>query len=246
MLKAATSLAEVYKTLSPRPLVTPEELEAFYSSQLNAVRGEDNVERLALGLERALGGSHFKALLMGHPGVGKSTELSRLAQRVRDRYSVVRFSVTTELDPSSFKPFDILLFMMAEVAERTAMAPAEGGAGRRPSDARLKELLDWFGVETRTVSRSTRTAAELAAGAGPGSEGWWANALGLFASLKGEIKYASDRKTELVEYRLITRFTARAGRRRNPWSRPGSFRSSSARGSSISWSWPPGATCAIC
>ncbi len=28
MLKAATSLTEVYKTLSPEPLVTPEELEA--------------------------------------------------------------------------------------------------------------------------------------------------------------------------------------------------------------------------
>ncbi len=202
MLKAATSLTEAYKTLSPEPLVTPEELDAFYSSQLNAVRGEDNVEQLALDLRRVYGGSYFKALLMGHPGVGKSTELSRLAQRIRDRYSVVRFSVTSELDPSSFKPFDILLFMMAEVAERTAMAPAAGGAGRKPSDDRLKELLDWFGVEKRTVSRGSRIAGEAAAGAGPGSESWWAKALGLFASLKGEIKYAADRKTEIVEYRL--------------------------------------------
>ncbi len=202
MLKAATSLKEAYKTLSPEPLVTSEQLEAFYSSQLNAVRGEDNVERFALGLKRAFGGSHFKALLMGHPGVGKSTELSRLAQRIRDHYSVVRFSVTSELDPSSFKPFDILLFMMAEVAERTARPPAEGGAGQRPSDARLKELLDWFGMETRTVSRDTRIAGEVAAGAGAGSEAWWARALGLFGSLKGEIKYAADRKTEIVEYRL--------------------------------------------
>lgn len=202
MLKAATSLRDAYKTLSPEPLVTSEQLEAFYSSRLNAVRGEDNVAELALGLERAFGGSHFKALLMGHPGVGKSTELSRLAQRIRDRYSVVRFSVTTELDPSSFRPFDILLFMMAEVAERTARPPAEGGAGRKPSDARLQELWDWFGVETRTVSRGSRIAGEVTAGAGPGPEGWWAKALGLFASLKGEIKYASDRKTEIVEYRL--------------------------------------------
>lgn len=202
MLKAATSLAEVYKTLSPKPLVTREELDAFYSSQLNAVRGEDHVDRLALGLDRAFGGSQFKAFLMGHPGVGKSTELSRLVQRIHDRYSVVRFSVKTELDPSSFKPFDLLLYMMAEVAERTARPRAEGGAGREPSETRLKELWDWFNQEIRTVSRSTQTAGELAAGAGLQGESWWAKMAGLFASVKGEIKYAADRKIELVEYRL--------------------------------------------
>ncbi len=202
MLKAATSLTEVYKTLSPEPLVRPDELAAFYSAQLNAVRGEDHVDLLALGLERAHGGSFFKAFLMGHPGVGKSTELSRLAQRIEERYSPIRFSVTTELDPSSFKPFDVLLYMMAEVAERTARPQAEGGAGAAPSDARMQELFEWFTVETRTVSRSTQRLGEITAGAGATGDSWWAKALGLFASLKGEIKYASDRKVELVEYRL--------------------------------------------
>lgn len=191
MLKAATSLAEMYKTLSPKPLITREELDAFYSSQLNAVRGEDHVDRLALGLERAFGGSPFKAFLMGHPGVGKSTELSRLVQRIHDRYSVVRFSVKTELDPSSFKPFDLLLLMMAEVAERT-----------KPSETRLKELWDWFSQETHTVKRSTQTAGELSAGAGLKGDSLWAKMTGLFASVKGEIKYAADRKVELVEYRF--------------------------------------------
>ena len=51
MLKAATSLAEVYKTASPKPLVTREELDAFYSSRLNAVRGEDHVDRLTSDVE---------------------------------------------------------------------------------------------------------------------------------------------------------------------------------------------------
>ena len=111
------------------------------------LRGEGHVGRLALGLERAFGGSHFKALLMGHPGVGKSTELSRLAQQVEGRYSTLRFNVTTELDASSFRPFDVLLYMMAEVAERTARPRAEGGAGIKPSDSRLKELWEWFAVE---------------------------------------------------------------------------------------------------
>ena len=74
LLHAATTLDDVYQTLSPEPLLTPEEVQAFYSHQLNGVRGDDHVARLALGLNRALGGSHYKALLMGHSGVDKSDQ----------------------------------------------------------------------------------------------------------------------------------------------------------------------------
>ena len=39
MLKAATTLEEAYRTLSPEPLMTEEALEVFYSERLNDVRG---------------------------------------------------------------------------------------------------------------------------------------------------------------------------------------------------------------
>lgn len=71
MLQPATSLDDVYKTLSPEPLLTQEQFQAFYRGQLNDVRGGDKVARLTLGLNRAFGGSHYKALFMGHPGVGR-------------------------------------------------------------------------------------------------------------------------------------------------------------------------------
>jgi len=83
MLHPATSLDDVYKTLFPEPLLTPDQVRAFYSDRLNAVRGDDKVARLALALNRAFGGNYYKAFLMGHPGVGKSTELTRLIQRIR-------------------------------------------------------------------------------------------------------------------------------------------------------------------
>lgn len=201
MPKAATTLEEAYRTLSPEPLVTEEELAAFYSPQLNAVRGGDRVERLSLRLHQA-SGSFCKAFLMGHSGVGKSTELSRLIRRVGDKYSVIRFSLTSQLDPISFKPFDVLLFMMAEVVERTARPVAEGGAGRTPSEARLRELWDWFAIETSTVTRERQAMVGAEGGAGLEGRSLWASILGLFANVKGEIRYAADRKTELVEYRF--------------------------------------------
>lgn len=201
MLRPAMTLEEAYETLSPEPLMTEEELAAFYSAQLNEVRGGDRVERLTFRL-RQVSGSYCKAFLMGHSGVGKSTELSRLVRRVDEKYSVIRFSATSELDPISFKPFDVLLLMMAEVVARTALPVAEGGAGRPPSEARLNELLEWFSVETSTVTRESRTQANVEAGVGIKESGLWASVLGLFANLKGEIRYVADRKKELVEYRL--------------------------------------------
>ena len=56
---------------------------------------------------------------MGHPGVGKFTELTRLVDRVSTRFRAIRFQVTKELDPGSFKPFDVLLLMMIRVVEES-------------------------------------------------------------------------------------------------------------------------------
>ncbi len=202
----AESLDAVYKTLSPEPLQTPEELAAFYRDQVNQVRGGDKMARLKLRLNRSYAdGIPFKACVMGHRGVGKSTELSRLIQHpdIAAQYRVIRFSAMTALDPGSFRPLDVVLLMMAEVAERTAQPIDHGGAGKPPSEARLKEIWDWFASEKDVREQAQTMAATLEAGAGVKQESLWGNILGLFATLKGEMKFASARKTEVVEYRLI-------------------------------------------
>jgi hypothetical protein len=202
MPQRAESLDDAYQVLSPKPLIEPEEFRAFYRNEINAVRGGQVVERLALGLKRAWGVLPYKALVMGHSGVGKSTELTRLANLLDNQYRVIRFSATEQLDPMSFQPFDVLLLMMIEVAERTAAPQAQGGAGQAPADAFLREIEDWFAGEKETLQRSTAIGAELSAGAGLTADSWWQKALGLFASIKGEIKYASVRQKEIVVYRL--------------------------------------------
>jgi hypothetical protein len=54
-LEPATRLEDVYKTLSPEPLLTRPEIETFYRYGLNKVRGGDKVEKMALGLGRSWG-----------------------------------------------------------------------------------------------------------------------------------------------------------------------------------------------
>ena len=167
---------------------------AFYRKEINSVRGGQVVERMTLGLKRAHCSLSYKALLMGHAGVGKSTELTRLADGLTGSYQVIRFSATQHLDPISFQPFDVLLLMMIEVAKRTAMAKQDGGAGQPPSDEILREIVDWFASGEETIKHSTTVSAEAAAGIGPSADNWWGKALGLFANLKGEMKYASMRE----------------------------------------------------
>lgn len=199
----ATKLTEVYRTLQPGPLVTTEELAAFYTSDINVVRGGDKMQRLKLGLGRAHQNRiHFKACVMGHQGVGKSTEISRLLAQTEGQFQPIRFSATSVLDPGSFKPLDVLLVMMMEVAKKAAEPVRNGGAGHQLSENRLKDVWDWFATEKETRELARQAAVKLEAGAGVKKDSLWNQVLGLFATLKGEIKYASARKTEVVTYRF--------------------------------------------
>jgi hypothetical protein len=194
----ATSLKDVYKTLRPVPLQTPEEIAAFYKDALNKTRGGDQMKRLRLGLSRVYGDVvPFKACLMGHPGVGKSTELSRLIADIEPEFCTIRFSATSVLDPINFKPLDVLLIMMIEAAERTAEL-----VGTPPPAGCLRKILDWFATETTTRTKQDERKAGLEIGSGVKQDSLWSQVVGLFANLRGEIRFASAREEKLVEYRL--------------------------------------------
>ncbi|NJM75332.1 MAG: hypothetical protein HC852_05515 [Acaryochloridaceae cyanobacterium RU_4_10] len=194
----ATSLEDVYKTLRLVPLQTPEEIAAFYKDELNETRGGDQMKRLRLGLNRAYGDVvPFKACLMGHPGVGKSTELSRLIADIEPEFRTIRFSATSVLDPVNFRPLDVLLIMMMEVAEQTTQL-----VGTPPSASCLRKILDWFATDTKSRTTQSESKIGIEAGIGVKSDSLWSQIVGLFANTKGEIRFASAREEKVVEYRL--------------------------------------------
>ena len=201
-LKAATTLEDVYQTLSPEPLLKEDQFHAFYKEEINAVRGGDKVAHIALGLKRAHGGAFYKAFMMGHPGVGKSTELTRLSHLMRDQFHTIRFSAVSDLDAAGFKPFDVLLVMMTRVVEETKQVTQS-----QPSQKLLDAIQQWFATEKVTDVKETKTDVSASAGIGPKAESPWATLLGLFAHIKGEMKYTADRKKEVVEYRLHRLFS---------------------------------------
>jgi len=130
--KQATRLEDIWKTVTPEPLLDEEGMKAYYCADIQQVRGVDTIGKMRLGLNRAHGGNPYKAFVMGHAGVGKSTELTRLLGTIGGKFKPIRFSATKELDPISFQPFDVLLLMVAEMVEQTR------AAGLTPDEDALK------------------------------------------------------------------------------------------------------------
>jgi hypothetical protein len=197
----ALSLPEVHLTLQPSPLATEVELTAFYREEINYVRG-DRVQRLAQGLKRSYDSTYFQALLLGHPGVGKSTELSRLIVQIADQFRVIRFSAINNLDPVNFNPIDIVLLIMAEVAEKTSRSIEHGGAGQAPPEVRLKEIWDWFAPEKEIREQAAAQFATMKTGWAVQDDSLWSPVLGLFVYLKNEMKFAASRSPAVVESRM--------------------------------------------
>src|SRR5438477_264612 len=141
-----TDLDGLHLTLRPEPLMGMEEFEKYYREQVNEVRGEDTVARLSLKLQQAYGTVPFRAFLTGHSGVGKSTEITRLLKSVKDRHAGIRLSIATELNPASFKVFDVLLLMLARLAEEVDKMDAIP-LGRILSERLVADIEQWFGTE---------------------------------------------------------------------------------------------------
>lgn len=196
----ARNIEQILDAFDPAPLDTFDELDQFYVDQLNEVRGNDRIPKLDYGIRRQLGKGRYKAFVMGHSGVGISTELTRLERMIGDKARTLRLSATRDFDPVNFKAFDIPLRIALDLAELTAQPVSEGGAGSTVPDQLLRPLLDWFNTEKTTLKTGTEASGTL--GGGIGTKGTvWENFLGLSIELKGEIKRSAGRQKEVIEYR---------------------------------------------
>lgn len=199
--RIATRLDDIYQTVSREPLIDPDDLRDFYVEEVNEVRQGDVAEKIARGLRRGHRANPYKAFVMGHPGVGKSTELSRVITRSADLFEAIRIDYAVEINPITFNPFDVLVVMMSELVKRTAAPPPEG-LGRAIGEALLDKIFRWFAAETHTRTVTTAVMAEAEAGAGPGAESALAKLLGLFARLRGQAQFRAEEETEVVQQQL--------------------------------------------
>lgn len=133
----AKTLAELPLTLQAEALETEEEIRAYYKEEIRKLRGVDRIEQMRISLEDAHAADFpFKAFLVGHPGVGKTTELTRLLLDLEDKFTGLRLSVLSELNPGSLRFYDILLLILIRIVE-TVTSPKIIGF----TDPAVEELL---------------------------------------------------------------------------------------------------------
>jgi DNA-binding ferritin-like protein (Dps family) len=138
-LKRATTLREALNVLDPeRALTTPEELDSFFVQ-----RTESPIDRMEVLLEDSRQPETF--LFTGHRGSGKSTELSRLAQRLGNDFRVIRYSVKDTLNLFALTHVDVLFSMAVELIK---VATAEDVDVRR-------DVLENVWAFTREITRET-------------------------------------------------------------------------------------------
>ena len=203
-LKKAETLFEIRRAFKPTPLITDEEFTTFYEEGLNEVRGNDKIESIAAILELDHRAGYYKTFLIGHSGVGKSTELTRLCRIVDDKFVPIRFSAQEDLDASGFRPFDVFLMMMILLTEEMQRRFDESCILEMIPEELLEQVHGWYDVPKTTTTKDNQFAGSAEAGIGLKSESFLAKVTGLFANVKTEIKYVSDQKTEVTEYRLHT------------------------------------------
>lgn len=200
-LVPATTLAEMYQTLSPAPLVGRDSLRAFYRSELNQVRGKDEAKRLKLRLERT-DGPYFHAFLVGQPGAGKSTEISRFVEMIDDGYRVLRLSVVNELNPATFQPMDVLLLIVFQLAQAVEKLNLETPDKITLPPSLLADLLRFFAVEAVSTQAVDSKELDGKAEVSLGFPKLWQSFLGLSVAAGGKLKVGYQQETKLVQYRF--------------------------------------------
>ena len=186
ILIPASTLVEIEETLRPIPLSTEEELKAFYSDKYREARGADRMSHLGVQLGRRTG-APFHGFVTGHPGVGKSTEISKLLLKHADRFRAIRISAAMELFPGGFRIHDLLWLMTIRILEATN-DPVVSGFSHPLSPGLLEAVKDE--LSERWVKILGLRKGDVEGGLD----------LKLMARIKATLKISRQRTEETTEY----------------------------------------------
>lgn len=132
----ATFWKPVYNAFSPVGVVDPADVSRFFVDRSQSDPTASIVQRLRIGLQNSIGQrKHYKGLLTGHVGTGKTFELIRLGQELRNDFFVVVFAGDTSLAVETANQFDVLLGM------GVAVYKAARSYGLNPNRGRITKLL---------------------------------------------------------------------------------------------------------
>ncbi len=144
----AKSLSEVYDIFDPQEALSGEKLKEYY------VRRESPIDRHANALRSSR--RPLKYLFVGSRGNGKSTELNRLSELLKDYLLIVPFSIRDKLNLYDIEYSDILLIVAAKIYEKVSEIVE--------LSSKLSDYLDSWSEKVIEKEESLGLSAEAKAG----------------------------------------------------------------------------------
>ncbi len=185
-MKRAETLAEIYQSCHPRPL-RREELETFFVDTDDA---RDKVLSRRDEMRRRLTRDttcNTKILLAGHAGCGKSTELVKLAEELKESFFTVSLSAAEDCNLYDLVLEDVLVVMMERILSRCEETSLSDELD--PASTALAEVHRWF-AEELDIEEKTRESGFEGEGGIDASQSHFGKLLGLLIKMKARIRRA--------------------------------------------------------
>jgi len=151
ILRKADNLIEAYRLLDPQRPLEGEWLERFY-----AERPEESSTTYLLDELQYDSSDDDKTLFTGHRGSGKTTELARLAEKLKPTHTVVPVDAGGLLNLGDVDYADLLVVLGLRVFQEAQRS------GVKLDEAKLDDLLFWY--KTRIFEESGRGKLESEVG----------------------------------------------------------------------------------
>ncbi len=142
-LRKAANLTEAYRVLDPDRPLKGEWLARFYADRPAEASIAPLMDELRLDPSE-----DDKTLFTGHRGSGKTTELARLEEALRETHTVVRFNVEGLLNLGDVDYADLLVVFGLQVFQ------AARDSGVKLANDKLNDLLFWY--TTRVFEKGDR------------------------------------------------------------------------------------------
>lgn len=189
----ATELLQMQDAFSPYPLHTEEEIENFYYETAEARTGDkfsDFVDSMIIQVTDS-GNSTLHKLFIGHAGSGKTTELFRLYQRLREENYLVCFGrCDIDLDSGDVEYTEVLFYIL-DLLIRNAQ---EKGITIRESV--LDDIIAYW-TSMQEIETAIYRQKDLSVEGGFGAGIKLRNVLEIMSNIKSVLKSSEETKRQI-------------------------------------------------
>jgi len=151
-MKKAETIKDLVNSLDPNPISTDENMEHFFVDTSEA-RGADAIAKIEYLLKNGES-KNKKFLFAGHAGSGKSTELFKMTERLKEQYTVIYLSISDYVSFLDMSTVDVIYAIFKKMVEKCQEL------GIKVREELIKNILSYW-QEEAIISQTTEEELSL-------------------------------------------------------------------------------------